>query len=148
MAAPSDALLQRLLRARDLIHDAYASPLELEALARAAGLSRYYFLRSFAAAFGEPPRAYLTRVRLEAARRALARGRGVTETCLEVGFESPSTFSGLFARRFGTAPRDWQRSVRQVVAVWGLPEPIWIPACFLAWCAEGNPGEAVASPVR
>ena len=37
-------------RAHDLIHDAYAEPLDLDTLARAAGVSRYHFLRSFARA--------------------------------------------------------------------------------------------------
>lgn len=142
MAAPSDALLRRLLRARDRMQEDFAQRLVLDDLAREAGLSRFYFHRSFAAAFGEPPHAYLTRLRLEAAKRELARGRPVTETCFEVGFESPSSFSALFARSFGKSPRAWQRAVRRLVQVPSRFELPWVPACFLAWYAQGNFGEA------
>ena len=46
-------LLPALRRARDLIDRAYAEPLDLDAMAREAGYSRFHFARAFAAAYGE-----------------------------------------------------------------------------------------------
>jgi methylphosphotriester-DNA--protein-cysteine methyltransferase len=66
---PPSALftLPALRRARDMIDLRYPEPLDLAALAREAGYSRFHFARAFAAAHGETPRAYLTRRRLERA---------------------------------------------------------------------------------
>ncbi len=49
--------LPALRRAHDLIDLHYAEPLDLDALAREAGYSKYYFGRAFASAYGETPRA-------------------------------------------------------------------------------------------
>jgi AraC-like DNA-binding protein len=43
----SPVVLRRLVRARELISDAYAEPLTLERIAREAGLSRFHLLRAF-----------------------------------------------------------------------------------------------------
>src|SRR6267142_1571386 len=96
--------LTRLLRARDEIHARYAEALPLEHLAKEAALSRFHFLRSFRAAFGETPHRYLTRVRIEAAKRLLLADAPVTDVCLEVGFQSLGSFSALFARMVGAPP--------------------------------------------
>jgi AraC-like DNA-binding protein len=93
---PSRALftLPALRRARNLIDRDYADLLDLDALAREAGYSKYHFARAFAAAYGEPPRAYLTRRRIERAKELLRAGNlSVTEVCLAVGFESLGSFS-------------------------------------------------------
>ncbi len=60
-------LLPALRRARDLIDREYAEPLDLDAMAREAGYSRFHFARAFTAAYGETPRSYLTRRRIERA---------------------------------------------------------------------------------
>ena len=143
---PSDVVLRRLLRAHALMHDACAEPLSLEALAREARLSRFFFVRSFRAAFGVTPHQYLTRLRLERAKRALARGASVTEVCFDVGFASAGSFSTLFRRHVGLAPRSWQRRARTVVAVPAAWPALFIPSCFLWRFAPSNFGEA--APAR
>src|SRR5262245_10748927 len=137
------ATLARLLRARDRMHDDPAVAPGLAELAVDLRLSRAHFLRSFTEAFGVTPHAYLTEVRLHEAKRALARGASVTEACLDVGFSSLGSFSRLFARRFGVAPRDWQRRVRLVLPSAELWPAVWIPACFLLRHAPSTFGEAM-----
>jgi AraC-like DNA-binding protein len=149
MIRPLDrATLLRLVRARDLVHESHAEPLTLQALAGAAGLSPTFFLRRFTAAFGTTPHQYLTDVRLERARRELARGRAVTDVCFDVGFHSLGSFSSLFRRRVGVSPRDWQRRVRAVVGVPHLWPAVFIPGCFLYMFAESNFEEAPARAAR
>ena len=95
-------LLPALRRARDLIDRDYAEPLDLDAMAREAGYSRFHFARAFAAAYGETPRAYLTRRRIERAKSLLRTANlSVTEVCFLVGFSSLGSFSARFraARR-------------------------------------------------
>jgi methylphosphotriester-DNA--protein-cysteine methyltransferase len=69
---------RHLLRARDLADARYFEPLDVDELARAAGLSRAHFSREFRRAFGESPHAYLLTRRLEraAALLGIPLGRG------------------------------------------------------------------------
>lgn len=128
--------LPALRRARDLIDLRYAEPLNLDDLAREAGYSKFHFARAFAAAYGETPRAYLTRRRLERSKTLLRTANlTVTEVCFAVGFESLGSFSSLFRRVVGQAPSAYQRaSVRS-----GGPPPI--PGCVvLMWTRPTAPG--------
>ena len=129
--AGSDATVRAaaLLRARDLVDREFAEHLTLDDMARAAGYSRHYFARSFAAAYGETPRAYLTHRRVERAKDLLrAANLTVTEICLVVGFESLGSFSARFRALVGMSPTEYRRSA---VAGGGSPP---IPGCFvLMW---------------
>jgi AraC-like DNA-binding protein len=61
-------------------------------MAGEAGYSRFHFARAFAAAYGETPRAYLTRRRIERAKTLLRTANlSVTEICFLVGFASSGT---------------------------------------------------------
>src|SRR3982751_1893964 len=100
---------RHLLRAKDLADARYFEPLGVDALARAAGLSRAHFSREFRRAFGEPPHAYLLTRRLERA-AALLRGtdRSVAEICLSVGLTSGGSFTTSFRRMFGQSPTEYR----------------------------------------
>jgi AraC-like DNA-binding protein len=129
---PRTPPLHRLLAARDRLHDEIVDPPALATLARDVGLSRAHFIRSFANVFGRSPRDYLIELRMERAKRALARGESVTEVCFAIGYESLGTFSRTFAERVGLAPRAWQKEARLVLPSAELWPAVWIPACFLA----------------
>ena len=64
-------LLPHLRRARDHIDAHYDEELDLDRLARVAGVSKYHFARSFEASYGETPIRYLTRRRIERAQDLL-----------------------------------------------------------------------------
>lgn len=117
-------LLPALRRARDLIDRDYALPLDLDAMSGEAGYSRFHFARAFAAAYGETPRSYLTRRRIERAKTLLRTANlSVTEICLLVGFESLGSFSSRFRAVVGESPSDFQRRYAA-----GAPH---IPGCFV-----------------
>jgi AraC-like DNA-binding protein len=124
-----DESFRRLIRARDAIHARYAQALRLDDLAREAALSPFHFLRLFRAAFGETPHRYLTRVRIEAAKRLLLADAPVTDVCFDVGFQSLGSFSALFARRVGAPPSAFRRRLHSLP--WGR-EQAWVPHCYLA----------------
>jgi AraC-like DNA-binding protein len=125
--------LRRLLRARDVMHERFAAPLTNAELARAAGLSPYHFLRLFHDVFGVTPHQYLTRVRIDEAKRRLARDEAsITQACLDVGFSSLGSFSTLFRRYTGASPRRWLRDVRVVVPVAEAWPLLYVPSCFLS----------------
>src|ERR1700679_2636602 len=90
-------LLPHLRRAHDHIDRHYASPLDLDQLARVAGVSKYHFARSFEAAYRLTPIRYLTRRRIERAQDLLRHANlTVTEICYLVGFSSLGSFSTRF----------------------------------------------------
>ena len=118
-------LLPALRRARDLIDRDYAEPLDLDAMAAEAGYSRYHFARAFTTAYGETPRAYLTRRRIERAKTLLRTANlSVTEICFLVGFSSLGSFSSRFRELVGETPSEFQRRY----AATGAPH---IPGCLL-----------------
>jgi len=96
---------RHLLRARDLIDARYAEPLDLAALARAACVSRWHFVRGFHRAFGETPHQYLLTRRMERA-AALVRttDHSVARICAEVGLTSVGSFTTSFKRVHGCTP--------------------------------------------
>jgi AraC-like DNA-binding protein len=96
---------RHLLRAKDLADAHYARPLEVDDLARAAGLSKAHFSREFRRTFGESPYVYLLTRRLERA-AALLRNTdySVAEICLEVGLQGVGSFTTSFKRMYGMTP--------------------------------------------
>ncbi|WP_282786462.1 AraC family transcriptional regulator [Nocardia sp. CC201C] len=121
---PED-LLPHLRRARDLADRNYAEPLDLDGLAAAAGVSKYHFLRSFAATYGKTPAVYLAERRIERAQDLLrATNVTVTEACMLVGYSSLGSFSRKFTELVGMSPSDYQAKF----AAEGTPR---IPGCFV-----------------
>jgi AraC-like DNA-binding protein len=96
---------RHLLRARDLADARYSEPLDVDDLARAAGLSRAHFSREFQRAFGESPHAYLLTRRLERAAALLrSTDHSVLDICLAVGLQSVGSFTTTFTRTYGLSP--------------------------------------------
>jgi AraC-like DNA-binding protein len=96
---------RHLLRARDLADARYAEPLNVEEMARAAGLSRAHFSRAFRRTFGEAPHAYLLTRRLERAAALLREtDRSIADICLSVGLRSLGSFTTSFTRTYGMPP--------------------------------------------
>jgi AraC-like DNA-binding protein len=123
---------RHLLRARDLVDACYAQPLDVDDLARAAGLSRAHFSREFRRAFGESPHAYLLTRRLERAAALLrATDRPVVEICFAVGLRSVGSFTTSFTRAYGVTPTAYRASFPPA------SNYAFIPSCVLR--AYGRP---------
>jgi AraC-like DNA-binding protein len=101
---------RHLLRAKDLADARYFEPIDVDAMASAAGLSRAHFSREFKRAFGESPHGYLLTRRLERA-AALLRNtdRSVADICFSVGLASVGSFTTSFTRTFGASPTAYRR---------------------------------------
>jgi AraC-like DNA-binding protein len=117
---------RHLLRAKDLADARYADPLDVDDLARAAGLSRAHFSREFRRAFGESPHAYLLTRRLERAAALLrTTDRLVAEICLDVGLRSVGSFTTSFTRTYGRSPTAYRASFPPAA------ELALLPACVV-----------------
>ncbi len=129
----------RLCRARERLRETGEQSLSIDAVAREASMSTFHFIRTFSALFGTTPHQYRIASRLERARHLLVLGdRSVTEVCMEVGFESPPTFSTLFARRTGVAPSEYRRSMRAQIVVPDVLPHVLAPGCFSLMCGPAG----------
>jgi AraC-like DNA-binding protein len=118
-------LLAQLRQARDHVDRHDREPLDLDELARVAGVSKYHFARSFEATYGETPIRYLTRRRIERAQDLLrAANLTITEICMMVGFSSLGSFSSRFTQLVGETPTAY----RDRWAATGGPH---VPGCYL-----------------
>lgn len=127
------AVVAQVRRAKDWMDAHYAEALDVDALAAVACCSRYHFTRSFTAAYGESPKAYLTRRRIERAQDLLRSVNvTVTEVCVAVGFSSLGTFSRRFAEITGESPSEYRARMRS-------DGPPAVPGCFLMmWTRPGT----------
>jgi AraC-like DNA-binding protein len=87
-----------------------ADTLDLEALAREVGLSRFQALRAFKRAFGLPPHAYRLRKKVAVARRSLRAGARVADVAASCGFVDESHLGRHFKRHFGVTPAEYARA--------------------------------------
>jgi AraC family transcriptional regulator, regulatory protein of adaptative response / methylated-DNA-[protein]-cysteine methyltransferase len=84
--------------------EAAEEPPSLDALSRAAGMSRYHFHRLFKAQTGVTPKAYADAHRAGRVRDSLASGSAVTEAIYEAGFNSSGRFYASSSERLGMTP--------------------------------------------
>jgi AraC family transcriptional regulator len=112
-AAVSSAALARVTRVVRMIEHEPDEELTLTALARAARLSPFHFLRSFEDLTGVTPHQYLMRTRLrQAAMRVALETTKILDIALASGFGDVSNFNRAFRAEFGMSPRDYRRQRR------------------------------------
>ncbi len=120
---------RHLLRGRDLADLHYADadpPVDVDAMASAAGLSRAHFSRAFKEAFGVSPHVYLLTRRLERAAALLRHtDRSVADICVEVGLSSVGSFTTSFKRMFGCTPAAYRAAHPPAAA------HVRVPACVV-----------------
>jgi len=128
----------RLCRARDYLGDCYRDRVTLANAARHAYLSPFHFNRLFAQAFGETPHEFVTRMRIEEAKRLLlAENHSVTDICFDIGYESLGSFSVRFRSLTGFSPSAFRREARVAFGGFAAHWPLYyIPACYQRFFLE------------
>jgi pimeloyl-ACP methyl ester carboxylesterase/AraC-like DNA-binding protein len=101
-------------KALSIIHKRYAEDLDVEGLAREAGVSRTVLGERFAELLGEPPMRYCARWRMRMAANMLREGKENTANiAYSVGFNSEAAFNRAFKREFGVPPATWRRRAEE-----------------------------------
>jgi pimeloyl-ACP methyl ester carboxylesterase/DNA-binding transcriptional LysR family regulator/AraC-like DNA-binding protein len=99
-------------KALSIIHTCYAEELEVEGIAREAGVSRTVLGERFGELLGEPPMRYCGRWRMRVASNMLREGKqNSANIAYAVGFNSEAAFNRAFKREFGKPPAKWKRLV-------------------------------------
>jgi AraC-like DNA-binding protein len=129
---PKLDLYRRIVQAKLFIDSNYAERIDACDIADEACYSKFHFIRTFKSIYGKTPHQYLTAVRVEKAKELLEQGASVTEVCFAVGFDSLGSFTGLFKRRGGLTPSEYQRQRLERKAEIKKEPLRFIPGCFAA----------------
>jgi AraC family transcriptional regulator len=104
-------IYRRISLATDYLHSNYRQPLDLDALGKAACLSKYHFLRLFTRVHGITPHQYLLRKRAKVALRLLqTTPLDVSEIASSVGFAQRHALLRQMRRWTGLSPREIRRA--------------------------------------
>jgi AraC-like DNA-binding protein len=101
--------IQKVIAARQYIYKHFSEELNLDAIAAAAHTSKFHFIRLFKRYYGVPPMQYLVKVRIAAAKLKLQAGEQISAVCLDVGFQSVTSFTALFKKQTGKTPAVYSR---------------------------------------
>lgn len=101
--------LDTVIATRHYISNNFDKDLNLDLLSHIRFTSKFHLLRLFKRYYGQTPMQYLVERRLQKSKELLVKGQSVAETCFDIGFESPSSFSTLFKSKFGLTPSEFQK---------------------------------------
>ncbi len=100
-------------KAKQYILENYQRDISLEEVSRKVDISLYYFSKLFKDVVGENFIEYLTRVRIEAAKKLLRSELSIKEVAIEVGYKDSNYFSRLFKRCTGVTPTEFKEGNNQ-----------------------------------
>jgi AraC-like DNA-binding protein len=107
LAAMSD---KHLCKAIEAMHSGLDRSWSVESLAREARMSRSAFALKFRTVLGQTPLEYLTQWRMyKAGAMIRSNNTSFSEVASAVGYGSQSSFSRVFRREMGVAPREFRR---------------------------------------
>ena len=100
----------RVRKSIKLMSESLGAEIELDSIARAAGLSRPHFYKLFRTQTGVTPNLYLNTLIMEQALDSLvATEAPIADIGYDLGFSSQSGFTRFFAANVGMAPTDYRR---------------------------------------
>ncbi|MGI9417573.1 MAG: helix-turn-helix domain-containing protein [Geminicoccaceae bacterium] len=100
----------RVRKSMRLMSERLGEDLELEDVARDAGLSRPHFYKLFRKQTGITPNLFLNTLRMERAIDSLTgTEKSVTDIGFDLGFSSQASFTRFFTANVGIAPTDYRR---------------------------------------
>ncbi len=108
-------ILRGLERAKTLIHDGMEQPMDVERMAREAGMSAFHFFRAFRSVYGTTPHQYRNDLRLARAEVLLRAGEiPIADVALSCGFADKSAFSKAFKKKRGLPPSAMHGGSRRI----------------------------------
>ncbi|MBW4888753.1 AraC family transcriptional regulator [Mucilaginibacter sp. HMF5004] len=143
---PKVYLYRRIVYAKLFIDEHFADKIDLDNIAGEAAFSKFHFIRLFNSVYNKTPHQYLSHLRIEKAKGLLKTNMAVADVCYAVGFESVSSFTGLFKRLTGSTPASYQLQQHQKLNAVANAPLRFIPNCFAeknGWATNSNFEEAV-----
>ena len=138
---PKIYLYKRIVQAKLFIDANFGEDIDLNNIADEACFSKFHFIRLFKTIYGKTPHQYLIKVRIENAKLFLQEGISVSETCFSVGFDSVSSFAGLFKQYTKLSPSAYQQQYKKRQELIKEVPLQFIPNCFAeqkGWTQKSN----------
>jgi len=138
---PKVYLYRRIVQAKLFIDKNYADKIDLSDISDEAYFSKFHFIRLFKEIYGKTPHQYLTKVRLDNAIQLLQTNISVSEVAFLVGFESLTSFSGLFKRIVGVPPKVYLMQNQNMKAKIIKTPLAFVPGCYAyqhGWTKNSN----------
>lgn len=102
---------KNLSRALDAFHKSPTNSWTVETLAQSAGMSRTSFAVKFQKIMSMTPMEYVTRWRMELAKKVLQEpGASLSEAAENAGYASDSSFTRIFKKETGITPAEFRKS--------------------------------------
>ena len=121
MVSESAAESQTITKARAFIAEHLSEEITLGQVARAAGMSIYYFCKMFKKEMGLTFTEYLARLRVETVKRMLLDPhKRISEAAYDAGFQSLSQFNRVFRHFAGETPSNYRDALHKRRS--GMPE--------------------------
>ena len=143
---PKLYLYKRIVQAKLFIDKNYYEKIDLNNIADEASFSKFHFIRLFKTIYGKTPHNYLIQVRIDNAKDLLQKKLSIAEVCELVGFESTTSFTGLFKKLVGQSPSKFQQEKsKRKLEIENQPLQ-FIPNCFAethGWTKNSNFQEVV-----
>ncbi len=103
--------IERINRVLSYIENNLGEQFKLTQLSELGNFSQFHFHRIVKAYLNEPIGAYIKRKRLEKAAQLLQfSNRSITDIAYSVGYETASSFSDSFSKRFGMSPSSFRNN--------------------------------------
>ncbi len=141
---PKVYLYRRIVQAKLFIDAHFAENINVEDISDESHFSKFHFIRLFKDVYGTTPHQYLKLVRIKEAQELLERDHSVSETCFAVGFNSLSSFSGLFKTITGKSPSAYSRQHKEMAEKIRKTPLAFIPGCYAyqhGWLENSNSEE-------
>ena len=138
---PRVYLYRRIVQAKLFIDRNYAEKIDLNNIADEAYFSKFHFIRLFKSIYGKTPHQYLTAVRIEKSRQLFRDGKSVADVCSLAGFDSLTSFSGLFRRMVGVPPSSYLAKQMQMKSQVAATPRSFVPGCYVhknGWFENSN----------
>jgi AraC-like DNA-binding protein len=123
-------LYKRIVKAKLFIDACYADSIDLDNISDQAHFSKFHFIRLFKSIYGSTPNNYLIKIRMDKAKILLAKGHSVLETSMLVGFDSPTSFTGMFKKISGQTPSAFIREQDLKRNAMEANPFLFVPNCF------------------
>ena len=108
-------LTKRVIQAKYFIDNNFDQAITLDTICKEACISKFYLIRSFKKLYGITPYQHLTSLRIKKAKELLQANLPIATVCYHLGFDSPTSFSGLFKKMAGRTPVAFQKSKKAIL---------------------------------
>jgi two-component system response regulator YesN len=99
-------------KSKEFIEINYKKDISLDDVSRVVDVSPYYFSKLFKEETGENFIEYLTRIRIEQAKKLLQnRDMSIKNVCSDTGYSDPNYFSRIFKKLVGVTPTEYRDGI-------------------------------------